>query len=182
MDLADYATCPAAGNLIAGKRDTFSVNLSPPGPGLLTSVRSGLAGSLEDRFREALRRAREFNAAVIAEPEFPADFSVREGAWEVYVNDRLGFPNTDPTDRLVRPAVAAALGIAPELLTRDPDSRNRAGILGQVGGRPVVRPCPDQTGPRSARTVTSATDPRPKAGISGSTRSAIAPDAVVGAV
>lgn len=128
VDLADYAHMPGGpGILIAGKRDTFSVNLNPPGPGLLTSVRSGLEGSLEDRFREALRRAREFNAAVMAEPEFPAEFSVREGAWEIYVNDRLGFPNTDPTDRLVRPAVAAALGVAPESLTRDLDSRNRLG-------------------------------------------------------
>ena len=128
VDLADYAHMPGGpGILIAGKRDTFSVNLNPPGPGLLTSVRSGLEGSLEDRFREALRRAREFNAAVMAEPEFPAEFSVREGAWEIYVNDRLGFPNTDLTDRLVRPAVAAVLGVAPELLTRDLDSRNRLG-------------------------------------------------------
>ncbi len=128
VDLADYAHMPGGpGILIAGKRDTFSVNLNPPGLGLLTSVRSGLEGSLEDRFHEALRRAREFNAAVMAEPEFPAEFSVREGAWEIYVNDRLGFPNTDPTDRLVRPAVAAALGVAPGSLTRDPDSRNRLG-------------------------------------------------------
>ncbi len=128
VDLADYAHMPGGpGILIAGKRDTFSVNLNPPGPGLLTSVRRGLEGSLEDRFREALRRAREFNSAVMAEPEFPAEFSVREGAWEIYVNDRLGFPNTDPTDRLVRPALAAALGIAPELLTRDLNSRSRLG-------------------------------------------------------
>lgn len=128
VDLADYAHMPGGpGILIAGKRDTFSVNLNPPGPGLLTSVRSGLEGSLEERFCEALRRAREFNAAVMAEPEFPAEFSVREGAWEIYVNDRLGFPNTDPTDRLVRPAVAAALGVVPESLTRDLDSRNRLG-------------------------------------------------------
>ena len=128
VDLADYAHMPGGpGILIAGKRDTFSVNLNPPGPGLLTSVRSGLEGLLEDRFREALRRAREFNAAVMAEPEFPAEFSVREGAWEICVNDRLGFPNTDPKDRLVRPAVAAALGVAPGSLTRDPDSRNRLG-------------------------------------------------------
>jgi len=128
VDLADYAHMPGGpGILIAGKRDTFSVNLNPPGPGLLTSVRRGLEGSLEDRFREALRRARECNSAVMAGPEFPAEFSVREGAWEIYVNDRLGFPNTDPTDRPVRPALAAALGIAPELLTRDLNSRSRLG-------------------------------------------------------
>ncbi|MCY4536001.1 MAG: hypothetical protein OXB91_11610 [Bryobacterales bacterium] len=128
VDLADYAHLTSGpGILIAGKRDTFSVNLNPPGPGLLTSVRSGLAGSLEDRFREALRRATEFNAAVMAEPEFPVEFAVREGAWEIYLNDRLGYPNTDQMDRIVRPAVASALGIAPESLMREPDSRNRLG-------------------------------------------------------
>ena len=128
VDLADYAHLASGpGILIAGKRDTFAVNLNPPGPGLLTSVRGGLEGSLEDRFREALRRAREFNTAVMAEPEFPAEFAVREGAWEIYLNDRLGYPNTDQMDRMVRPAVASALGIAPESLMREPDSRNRLG-------------------------------------------------------
>ena len=129
VDLADYAHMPGGpGILIAGKRDTFSVNLNPPGPGPVDQCSQRL-GRLAEKiaFTEALRRAREFNAAVMAEPEFPAEFSVREGAWEIYVNDRLGFPNTDPTDRLVRPAVAAALGVAPGSLTRDPDSRNRLG-------------------------------------------------------
>ena len=128
VDLADYAHMPSGpGILIAGKRDTFSVNLNPPGLGLLTSVRSGLDGSLEDRFREAVRRAREFNAAVMAEPEFPTEFATRQGAWEIYVNDRLAVPNTDQMDRLVRPAVAAALGVAPESLIRDTDPRKRLG-------------------------------------------------------
>ena len=128
VDLADYAHLPSGpGILIAGKRETFSVNLNPPGPGLLTSVRSCLDGALEDRFREALRRARALNAAVLAEPEFPPGFAVREGCWEVYVNDRLGYPNTDAADRLVRPAVATALGVPPESLVRDPDARNRLG-------------------------------------------------------
>ena len=128
VDLADYAHLASGpGILIAGKRDSFSVNLNPPGPGLLTSVRSGLEGSLEDRFGEALRRARGFNAAVMAEPEFPAEFAVREGAWQVVVNDRLSCPNTDQMDRLVRPAVAAALGVEPESLVREPDASNRLG-------------------------------------------------------
>jgi hypothetical protein len=128
VDLADYAHMPSGpGILIAGKRDTFAVNLNPPGPGLLTSVRGGLEGSLADRFREAFRRAREFNAAVVAEPEFPREFQVINHAWEVFVNDRLRFPNTDQADRQVRPALAAALGIAPELLTRHADPGGRLG-------------------------------------------------------
>lgn len=126
VDLADYAHMPAGpGILIAGKRDTFSINLNPPGPGLLTSVRRGLEGSMEDRFREALRRARELNAAIVAEPEFPRELRIIEHAWEVFVNDRLRFPNTDEADRHVRPALAAALGLEPGLLSRHaaPDGR-----------------------------------------------------------
>ena len=35
VDLADYAHMPAGpGILIAGKRDTFSINLNPPGAGV----------------------------------------------------------------------------------------------------------------------------------------------------
>ena len=128
VDLADYAHMPSGpGILIAGKSDTFSVNLNPPGPGLLTSVRRGLEGSLDDRFREAFRRARELNSTLLAEPEFPPEFRVREGAWEVFLNDRLGFPNSDESDTIVRPGLAAALGAAPESLKRHSDPHGRLG-------------------------------------------------------
>lgn len=128
VDLADYAHMPTGpGILIAGKRETFAINLNPPGPGLLTSVRGGLTGNLEDRFREAYRRARALNAEALAEPEFPAEFRPMEGAWEVFVNDRLGFPNTSESDRRVRPALAAALDRAPESLLRHADPNGRLG-------------------------------------------------------
>lgn len=128
VDLADYAHMSTGpGVLIAGKRDTFAVNLNPPGPGLLTSVRSGLDGTLEDRFREAFRRARELNAAVLAEPEFPVDFRVRDEAWEVFVNDRLGFPNSDESDTVVRPSLAAALRVEPGSIERHPPGHGRLG-------------------------------------------------------
>lgn len=128
VDLADYAHMALGpGILIAGKRDTYSVNLNPPGPGLLTSVRRGLSGGLADRFREAFRRARELNAALLGEPEFPSSMRPIRGAWEVFVNDRLGFPNTDVSDRLVRPALEAALGAATQSLARHADPRARLG-------------------------------------------------------
>ena len=134
VDLADYAHMPRGpGILIAGKRSTFSVNLNPPGPGLLTSVRDGLNGSLEDRFREAFRRARELNSAVLAEPEFPRELRVVDDAWEVFLNDRLRFPNTAEADARVRPALSAALGIASESLARHPDPRGRLGYSVRVG-------------------------------------------------
>ncbi len=128
VDLADYAHMSTGpGVLIAGKRDTFSLNLNPPGPGLLTSVRQGLRGSLEDRFREAFRRARALNAAMLSEPEFPSNLRIREGSWEVFVNDRLRYPNSTQSDRLVRPALAAALGVDGKSLSRHSDSSGRLG-------------------------------------------------------
>ena len=128
VDLADYAHMPQGpGILIAGKRDTFSLNLNPPGPGLLTSVRNGLVGSLEERFREAFRRAGELNDAVLAEPEFPADLSPIEGAWEVFANDRLLCPSTSEMDAVVRPQLASALGIEPEALRRHTNPGGRLG-------------------------------------------------------
>ncbi len=137
VDLADYAHMPSGpGILIAGKRDTFSVNLNPPGPGLLTSVRNGLEGTLADRFREAFRRARELNEAVLAEPEFPEGFVVRQGAWEVFLNDRLLFPNSDESDRVVRPALASALGIAPESLVRHANPAGRLGYSVRLPASP----------------------------------------------
>ena len=134
VDLADYAHMPRGpGILIAGKRDTYSVNLNPPGPGLLTSVRKGLEGSVEDRFREAFRRARDLNSELLAEPEFPREFRIREGAWEVFLNDRLGFPNSDQADRIVRPGLAAALRVAPGSLERHPIRHGRLGYSVRIG-------------------------------------------------
>lgn len=128
VDLADYAhMAQGPGILIAGKRDRYSIDLNPPGPGLLTSTRSGLGGGLQERFSEALRRARELNEALTSEPEFPADFKTRAGCWEVFVNDRLGFPNDDTTDARVRPALAGALAVDPSLLAR------HAGAFGRLG-------------------------------------------------
>ncbi len=137
VDLADYAHMPTGpGILIAGKRDTFSLNLNPPGPGLLTSVRAGLEGTLRDRFRESLRRARALNAAILSEPEFPSAFRVLEGAWEIFVNDRLRYPNSAESDSHIRPALAGALGVGVEALARHSDSRGRLGYSIRLDGSP----------------------------------------------
>ena len=134
VDLADYAHMPAGpGILIAGKRDTYSVNLNPPGPGLLTSVRHGLSGALAERFREAFRRASELNSAVLAEPEFPREMAPIDGAWEIFANDRLLCPNTNEMDSAVRPELAAALEVDPATLRRHSDPVGRLGYSLRIG-------------------------------------------------
>ena len=133
VDLADYAHMPSGpGILIAGKRDRFAIDLNPPGPGLLTSTRAGLEGTLEDRFREAFRRARELSRSVLAEPEFPAGFAVSAEGWEIYINDRLALPNSEASDALVRPALAAALGVAPGAIVRQDNSSGRLGYSAKL--------------------------------------------------
>ncbi len=128
VDLADYAhMVKGPGIVIAGKRDRYSINLNDPGPGLMTSTQSGLSGDLRNRFSEALERAQGLNEALISEPEFPSEFKLRNGSWEVFVNDRLGYPNDDATDALARPAVAAAFAVDPSELLRHTDPLGRLG-------------------------------------------------------
>jgi hypothetical protein len=128
VDLADYAhMIRGPGILIAGKRDRYSINLNDPGPGLMTSTQGGLSGDLQNRFSEAIERALQLNETLTSEPEFPAEFKVRKGNWEIFVNDRLGFPNDDATDLLVRPAVAGAFAVDQSELLRHTDPLGRLG-------------------------------------------------------
>ena len=96
-------------------------------------MRRGLEGNLENRFHEAFRRARELNSAVLAEPDFPGDFRVIEGAWEVFLNDRLRFPNSDESDWIVRRGLATALGVSPASLARHSVSHDRLGYSVRLG-------------------------------------------------
>ena len=135
VDLADYAHMPSGpGILIAGKRDTYSVNLNPPG--LLDCSPVSGVGCPErsaERFREAFRRASELNAAVLAEPEFPKEMAPIDGAWEIFANDRLLCPNTNEMDSVVRPELAAALGVDPATLRRHSDPVGRLGYSLRIG-------------------------------------------------
>ena len=57
VDLADYAHMERGPKvMMAGKRDHFSLDTNVPGPGLLLQTRKGLAGSIEERFIEAMKR------------------------------------------------------------------------------------------------------------------------------
>ena len=153
VDLADYAHMPKGpGILIAGKRDTFSVNLNPPGPGLMTSVRKGLEGTLEDRFREAFRRARELNAAILAEPEFPGAFTVRRGGLPLRPPAR---PQFGPERPGCPPGSCRCARYRPGSACASLESRRQAGLFRAIAGSPVTgstlagspEPIP-RTGPR----------------------------------
>ncbi len=130
IDLADYAHMKRGpGVMMAGKREHFAIDTNEPGIGILCSVRAGLSGTSEERFAEAFRRHLALAKRLIGEPEWPAEFAVRSGEWEVSINDRLGFPNTDENEAVLRPALESATkGFSGNVeLTRDSDPQRRLG-------------------------------------------------------
>ena len=108
IDLADYAhVARGPGIVLIGTHGNLSVDLADPGPGFLYASKQGLEGTCEERIREAFRRTLALVTALRREPGFPGALEPRAGFWEISVNDRLGFPNTEETDRLLGPAVRA---------------------------------------------------------------------------
>jgi hypothetical protein len=112
IDLADYAHMPkGAGIMLIGKQGAFSVNLDDPGIGLLYSGRKDFAGTVDQRVLEAARRCLNFTKRLTAEPEYPEPLKLLPGAWEVFINDRLNFPNTQETGQRLRGGIESALNV-----------------------------------------------------------------------
>ena len=110
IDLADYAHM-ASGPVIvlAGHQGNYSLDRNHPGLGLLYAGKKDFEGSDDARIIEAFRRCVHLTSALVAEPAYPADLKLRPGAWEIFINDRLGFPNSEETDARMGPAIRSAL-------------------------------------------------------------------------
>jgi hypothetical protein len=133
VDLADYAHMSrGAGIVIVGKQGLFGVTRFDPGLALYYSGRAGYEGSCEQRVVESFRRHLALTTALLAEPDYPAGLKKLSGAWELSINDRLGFPNNEETDGLLRPAIEAALdkifGRASYQLIAETDRQRRYGF------------------------------------------------------
>jgi len=133
IDLADYAHMPkGAGIMLIGKQGSFSVNLDDPGIGLLYSGRKDFDGPIENRVMEAFRRCLRLTKPLLAEPDYPRPLKLRAGSWEVFINDRLNFPNTGETDRSLRGPIESALntlfGAGAYSMTRDNDPQRRYAV------------------------------------------------------
>jgi hypothetical protein len=110
VDLADYAHMPAGpGIVLVGRLYNFSFDLGSEAPGVLYTSKKGLEGTTEERLQSVLRSGFEMARALASEKEFPAEARLRPGALELTFNDRLDTPNTEATDRLLRPAVRSVL-------------------------------------------------------------------------
>jgi len=105
-DLADYAHMPRGpGIVLVGRNANFSFDLGSAAPGMLYTSKRNLDGTPEARLRSVLRTCFEMSHRLAAEPEFPRQVRLLTGSLELQLNDRLETPNTQLTDRLLRPAI-----------------------------------------------------------------------------
>jgi hypothetical protein len=144
VDLADYAHMSrGAGVVIVGKQGMFGVTRFDPGLGLFYSGRAEYEGSFEKRVLESFRRHLALATALHREPDYPAELKTLTASWELSVNDRLNFPNTEETDRLLRPAVEAALdklfGPGSYEITADNDRQRRYGFAVRANNADLSR-------------------------------------------
>ncbi len=133
VDLADYAHM-AKGPVIvlAGHQGNYSLDRNDPGLGLLYAGKKDFEGSDEERIVEAFRRCLDLTKVLIGEAAYPADLKLQPGSWEIFINDRLEFPNDDDTDARLRLAVKSALdrlfGSGAFTAERDSDPQRRYGF------------------------------------------------------
>ena len=130
VDLADYAhMAKGQGILLVGKQGSFSLDLTDPGPGLLYVGKKDFQGPVAGRVLEAMRRCLALAVPFVAEPEYPAGLKLQPGSWELTINDRLDFPNTDETDRQlgadIRSALDRVFGSGSYTAEREPDPERR---------------------------------------------------------
>ncbi len=110
LDLADYAHMPRGpGIVLVGRNANFSFDLGSAAPGILYASKRGLEGTPEARLRAVLRACFEMSRRLVAEPEFPREVHLLTGSLELSLNDRLETPNTQATDRLLRPSIESVL-------------------------------------------------------------------------
>lgn len=139
IDLADYAHM-AKGPVIvlAGHQGNYSLDRNDPGLGLLYAGKKDFEGADDARIIEAFRRCLHLTKALVAEPAYPPDLKLRPGSWELFINDRLGFPNNDETDARLRPAITSALdrifGSGAYTAKRDSDPQRRYGFAIRTNG------------------------------------------------
>jgi hypothetical protein len=138
VDLADYAHMSrGAGVLIIGKQGQFGITRSDPGLGLFYSGRQGYQGSPRQRIIETFRRHLDLSVALLEEPDYPAELSAAAGTWELAINDRLDYPNSRETDRLLKSDIEAALsalfGVGQYATHFESDPGRRYGLVIHAG-------------------------------------------------
>ena len=133
IDVADYRLVPAGpGVLLVGHQADYSMDHTDNRWGLRYNRKAPLAGSNEERFRQALGSAA--NACRLLEEHFaddgPLKFSRQE--FELFINDRALAPNTPETFEACKPELESfltnLLGHSEFSVEHHSDPRSRFGV------------------------------------------------------
>ncbi len=103
IDVADYRHVPAGpGVILVGLEANYSLDLTENRLGLLYNRKKPVAGSLEDKLRQAYEAASAACRRLEQEPEFHRKLHFDPNSCEVIFNDRLLAPNTLETFERLR--------------------------------------------------------------------------------
>lgn len=144
IDVADYRHVPEGpGVILVAHESIYGLDLGDGFLGLLYDRRTAVEGTPQERLQQAARAALHACRLLEEDPTLSGDLSFDAGRIQVSVNDRVIAPNTDETDRALRPEVERLLeslwGTGGHTIERLGEPRERYRLGASAGRRiPVV--------------------------------------------
>ena len=141
IDVADYRHVPdGPGVILVAHESIYGLDQGDGFLGLLYDRRTAVEGTPQERLQQAAQAALTACRLLEEDPELGGDLSFDAGRIQVSVNDRAIAPNTDDTDRALRPEVARLLqslwGAGGHTLERLGEPRERYRLAASAG-RPI---------------------------------------------
>ncbi len=110
IDVADYRHVPEGpGVILVAHESIYGLDQGDGFLGLLYDRRTAVEGTPQERLQQAARAALHACRLLEEDPELGGDLRFDAGRIQVSVNDRAIAPNTDKTDRALRPEVERLL-------------------------------------------------------------------------
>lgn len=133
LDVADYRHVPAGpGVVLIGHQANYSVDNTDNRLGVRYNRKAELDGQNQDRLEQAMRAAVIACQRLEAEATVAGKFHFNGRELEIFINDRLLAPNSEPTFAEARPDLqrfAERLFGGPQYsLTHNPDPRKLFGV------------------------------------------------------
>ena len=141
IDVADYRHVPdGPGVILVAHEAIYGMDLGDGALGLLYDRRAVVEGTPQERLLQAARAALQACRLLEEEPDLEGTLRFDGGRLQVSVNDRAIAPNTDETDRALRPEVERLLealwGAGDHAIERLGEPRDRY-RLGACDGRQI---------------------------------------------
>ena len=141
IDVADYRHVPdGPGVILVAHEAIYGMDLGDGALGLLYDRRAVVEGTTQERLLQAARAALNACRLLEEEPDLEGTLCFDGGRIQVSVNDRAIAPNTDDTDRALRPELERLLealwGAGDHAIERLGEPRDRY-RLGACAGRQI---------------------------------------------